>query len=196
MSEIKSVEEKELLSLLAEGSKLALEHVYVQYFGQLSYYAFKLIRDAEQARDITSDILVNTVNQPKQFKSQLHLKNYLFLAVRHACLHFLGQQKREKSFFDTLYNQAIIAESQPDLEQVRAQVVDAIYKQVELLPKGCAEIFKLVYFEGKSTNEVAEILGISTKTVLNQKKTAAKLLKSALLKKGLLILFVAVFGEL
>ncbi|MDR6568273.1 RNA polymerase sigma-70 factor, ECF subfamily [Chitinophaga ginsengisegetis] len=196
MSGIKSIEETELLSLIEKGNRRAFELVYKDYFGQLSYYAFKIIDNPEESKDIASDILVQIIARPKQFKSLSHLKNYLFLATRHACLHFLGQQKREQFTFDELHNLADEADWESDVERVRASVVSAVYEQLNALPKGCAEVFRLIYFEGKSITEVAEQLEISTKTVLNQKQTAAKLLKAALLKKGLLALFVVFFGEL
>lgn len=196
MSGIQSIEEAELLSLIEKGNKKAFELVYKDYFGQISYYAFKIIDNPEQSKDIASDILVQIIARPRHFKSLRHLKNYLFLATRHACLHFLGQQKREQSTLDELHYLADGLDWESDVEQIRASVVSAVYEQLKSLPKGCAEVFRLIYFEGKSIKEVAEQLDISTKTVLNQKQTAAKLLKAVLLQKGLLSLFVVFFGEL
>lgn len=196
MSATHLLEEQELLTLIEEGDPKALAHIYLKFFGQLSYYAFKLVNDAEAAKDIASDILVKAAERPKHFDSIPHLKNYLFLATRHASLRWLGRLKKEQRSLDALQLEGDNVDWQSDIEQVRARVVAAVYEQLHSLPRGCAEVFKLIYFEGKDTTEVAKLLGISTKTVLNQKLTAAKLLKAALLKQGLLALFVLFWGEL
>lgn len=190
------MEEKELFRLLSTGDESALEFIYLKYFTALSYYAFKLINDTEAAKDIASELLIRVAAQPKVFDSEQHLKNYLFLATRHASLRFLEQAKKEQSSYDALGQLSEVFDWQSDVEQVRTRVIAAIYEQVELLPKGCGEVFKLIFFEGRSVNEVANILKISTKTVLNQKLNAAKLLKAALLKHGLLAVFVSIWGEL
>jgi RNA polymerase sigma-70 factor (ECF subfamily) len=52
---------------------------------------------------------------------------------------------------------------------------------IETLPNKCKTIFKLIYFEDASTDEVAEKLHISPRNVLNQKRRALQLLKKKLL---------------
>ncbi|MET3879134.1 sigma-70 family RNA polymerase sigma factor [Chitinophaga sp. OAE865] len=192
----KLLEEQELLTLIENGDPKALEHIYLKFFGQLSYYAFKLVNDAEAAKDITSGILIKTAEQPKYFDSFLHLKNYLFLATRHASFRWLGQLKKEQLSLNELQLVGDDYDWQSEVEQIRARVAAAAHEQINLLPKGCAEVFRMIYFEGRDTAEVAKVLHISTKTVLNQKQTAVKLLRAALLKQGLLALFILFWGDL
>lgn len=196
MPATKLIEEQELLTLIKDGDPKALEHIYLNFFGQLSYYAFKLVNDPEAAKDIASGVLVKTAEQPKHFDSVLHLKNYLFLATRHASFRWLGQLRKEQLSLNELQLVGDDYDWQSDIEQVRARVIAAVHEQISLLPKGCAEIFRMIYFEGRDTAEVAKILRVSTKTVLNQQQTAVKLLRAALLKQGLLALFVLFWGEL
>lgn len=195
LSTNQSYNEHELLLYLAAGNKKAFEHIYTAYFGQLSYYAFKIVADPEQARDIVSNVLIKIATQQKSFKSIPHLKNYLYLATRHACLRFQSEQQKEQLSYNELQLLAEDMDASAHTDQVRADVIEAIYLQIQSLPKGCGEVFKLLYFEGKTTEEAAQILSITPKTVLNQKQTAIKLLKSALLKKGLLAVFLVMFAE-
>jgi len=185
------IEEQALLTLIQDGDPKALEHICLNFFGQLSYYAFKLVNDAAAAKDIASDILAKTVEQPKRFDTFLHLKNHLFFATRHASFRWLGQLSlNELQLMGDDYDW------QSDVEQARARVIAAVNEQINLLPKGCAEVFTMIYFEGRDTAEVAKMLRINTKTVLNQQQTAVKLLRAALLKQGLMALFVLFWGEL
>lgn len=187
--------ERELLQQMAEGDDRAFEQIYKLFFTRLSYYAFKITGDAEQSKDIASGALLRIYNPPRSFETLTHVRNYLYLATRHASLHFLEQQRREQhAYREFMY---IADEETPtiDLERIRTEIIAEIRRQLQELPKGCAAVFDLIYFQGKSVTEVANELNISSKTVLNQKQTALKLLKSILLKKGLFSLLAWLISE-
>lgn len=173
---------------MADGDGWAFEQIYKLFFSRLSYYAFKITGDAEQSKDIASEALLRIYNSSRAFGTLSHVRNYLYLATRHAALHFQGQQRRTQHVYKEFTDIADEETSAIDLEKIRAEVIAEIRRQLQELPKGCAAIFDLIYFKGKSVTEVANELNISSKTVLNQKQTAAKLLKAILLKKGLLSL--------
>ena len=66
----------------------------------------------------------------------------------------------------------------------------------------CREVFNLIYFEGKKTDEIAFQLNLSVKTVRNHKARAVDQLKTAFLKKNLsgpfylaFLLFIDGFGK-
>jgi len=65
-------------------------------------------------------------------------------------------------------------------EQLEASEVQAaIQKALAGLPERCREVFVLKRMEGLSLKEIAEKLGISTKTAENQITKALKVLKEA-----------------
>jgi RNA polymerase sigma-70 factor (ECF subfamily) len=61
-----------------------------------------------------------------------------------------------------------------------------IYEEIEKLPKKCRQVFKLAYMDGLGNEEIANLLNITYQTVKNQKVRALKILRLALLHKGLL----------
>ena len=64
---------------------------------------------------------------------------------------------------------------------IEGELLRKIYPMIETLPNKCKIIFKLIYFEDHSTDEVAQKLHISPRNVLNQKARAIQLLKKKLL---------------
>ena len=61
-----------------------------------------------------------------------------------------------------------------------------LFQEVEKLPPQCAEVFKLMFFQQLTTDQVAKQLSITTKTVLNQKGRAIQLLRKSFLQQGML----------
>ena len=54
-------------------------------------------------------------------------------------------------------------------ELLRLEVLQAIHTEIENLPGRCNEIFKQLFIEGLTTEEIGERLGISAQTVRTQK---------------------------
>jgi len=70
--------------------------------------------------------------------------------------------------------------------------------EIEQLPNRCKEIFKLIYYERRPADEIAALLGISVNTVWVQRAKAIQLIRTNLLKKGLLsvlLCFLAMNNE-
>jgi RNA polymerase sigma-70 factor (ECF subfamily) len=61
-----------------------------------------------------------------------------------------------------------------------------VENEIEQLPRRCKEIFKLIYYERKSADEIATMLDISINTVWVQRAKAIQLVRTNLLKKGML----------
>jgi RNA polymerase sigma-70 factor (family 1) len=165
----------------------AFKKVFDQFFPSLCYFAERLISDKEEAEDIVLDLFTRLWSGKRTFESVHGLKGFLYISTRNSCLNFIqSKKKRELSKKEVIYlSQNDINGSLLDRELINAQIMQDIYRQVEELPRQCRQIFKMIFFEGLTTAEIAETLGIASKTVLNQKLKAIQLLKGELLKKKL-----------
>lgn len=81
-------------------------------------------------------------------------------------------------------------------EMIRVEVLSEILREIERLPKKCREIFKLIFIEGLSTEEIARQMGIAPQTVRTQKARAIQLLKVQFLKTGRLAIWFCLFSAL
>ena len=64
--------------------------------------------------------------------------------------------------------------------------IEGLIRKIENLPDRCKEIFRLIFIDGLTTDQIGERLNISPQTVRTQKARALDLIKSELLKKNLL----------
>lgn len=180
--------ETDIIKAFTAGNDAAFEQVYKTYFKRLAYFANKMISHLEQAEDITTEALLKLWDRRKQFNNPSHVKSWLYLTVRNACINYLQESERHNRSHQEISYLTNSNEEDHDRHRIDAELINEIHQQLQTLPSQCAQVFELIYFRGKSTTETADLLQTSTKNVLNQKLKAIKLLKAALLKRGLMLL--------
>jgi RNA polymerase sigma-70 factor (ECF subfamily) len=104
------------------------------------------------------------------------------VTTRNASLNYLRHiQRKTASQSELSYLQKDKDDHDVITDMIEGELLRKIYPLIETLPNKCKTIFKLIYFEDASTDEVAEKLHITPRNVLNQKRRAIQLLKKKLL---------------
>jgi DNA-directed RNA polymerase specialized sigma subunit, sigma24 homolog len=67
--------------------------VYKLYYGQLSYFAEKLVLNRQAAEEIVVDVFIKTFRTAIPVTSLAHLKSYFFEAVKNQSLNHLKREK-------------------------------------------------------------------------------------------------------
>lgn len=177
-----------------EGDIRVFQHVFEEYFPALCYFAERLIEDREEAEDIVLDIFTRLWQRKEGFETQTNIKAFLYISVRNTCLNFLKyRQRKTEQKKELQYVTDTNASIGYDYELINTMVMQEIKKQVDELPPQCRQVFMLIFFENLSAVEVAARMGISPKTVHNQKQKAVHLIRSELLKRKLFM--VALFFQ-
>lgn len=169
-----------------------VEVIFKKYYGALCYYASHYIDDMEVVQDLVQDIFVRLIEVPQMFETSEHLRNFLYLSVRNACLNDLHKNSLKERHIKYVQETQTIAEI-PSEEILTAEVYRRLKEAVDELPGECRKILYLSYFEGQGNEQIAQQLQLSVNTVRAQKMRGKKLLK-AKLKNLLPLLFI--FPEL
>lgn len=167
--------------------RLLYNHYYNKLFRQALFY---LNNNPDYAQEVVADVFVALWQSRKILDTISNPDSYLFIALKHASARYVEKNYKTKT--------ELLIENLPDSESDNSDATDfgmldaelqIKYQQaLEKLPPRCAEIFRLVREERKKYSEVAEILGISPKTVDNQMGKAIKILYEEL-KENLFIAF-------
>lgn len=170
-----------------EGKPEAFRRVFNEHYRALCFYAIKMGLEKEEAEDIASDSFTKLWYGRAQITSEEHIKGFLITSTRNASLNLLKQKKRRSASNNELTY--LLADKEEDFfrKMVEIELLQKIHPHIEKLPKKCKAVFKQVYFEGASTEEVAANLGISTRNVLNQKARALQLLRDKILLLALVL---------
>lgn len=153
----------------------AYKELFVSFYNPLLRFAVTLVKSREQAEEVVSDVFINIWEKRKRINSIGNLKVYLFIAVKNTALNYLSRQN--KNLTDSVDEAGIEFKSiyfDPEQLMVTAEMVARIKEAIELLPPKCKLIFKLIKEEELKYRDVAEILGVSIKTVESQIAIALK----------------------
>jgi RNA polymerase sigma-70 factor (family 1) len=177
------------ISGLKSGSEKALDVVFNQFYQPLVYFAIRIIKDREEAEDIVVSTFSKLWDRKENLDNLPKVKGFLYLTTRNACIDFLRKTKKNNELQkDLLY--LIKPEAGDDFEEIRAELLGDIFKEIEKLPSLCRQVFELSVFKGLKSKEISERMHISVSNVTSQKSRAVQLLKTTILKKILSILLL------
>ncbi len=187
-----NTEELALLALIKAGNTYAFEKLFNAHYVTLCVYARKIVGNMEEARNIVQDVFVSIYDKRDRLQISTSIKSYLYKAVHNACLNHLKQLKIHNHHHDHLKYQVPLIDDQDTM--VMAELEEKVWMTVQSLPEQCRKIFEMNRFEGKKNSEIAEILGVSIRTVETQISKALKVLRENLINYlvTLLLLFIAV----
>jgi RNA polymerase sigma-70 factor (ECF subfamily) len=177
----------DLISQFNQGNSRAFTAIYNLCAPSIYYFAKQLVDDREVAEDITADTFIKLFLLHPNFDSLPNIRAFLRITTRNACLNYLRDLKsKSQQKEDLLYLLTQDQEKEFPEGQYQAELLQRIYDEIEKLPKKCRQVFKLAFVEGLGNEEIAKLLHINYQSVKNQKVRALKILRLALLNKGLL----------
>ncbi|OQP54334.1 hypothetical protein A4H97_22895 [Niastella yeongjuensis] len=160
-----------------EGKEKAFELVFRMYQPRLMAFAYRFIKDQTIGEDIINDAFIDLFKDCWRFNDEHHLKNSLYVRVRHRCLNYLTQMRRRA------YKMVELVENFPDdllkvnPDIIMVELVEAIHLAIESLPDDCKKIFKMLVFDGLEPQEVADKLNKSVSNIYMQKSIARNVLR-------------------
>lgn len=167
------------------GNKRALNYFFEIHYQRLCYFALRLTKDEEEAKDIVSNCIIKLWEKHANFQTAENIKAFLYISCRNGCLEYLRNLKRKTLAQQTYFEQLSENEDTILQEIIEAEFLQILNQEIDLLPGRSGEVFKLIYLEGKSTDEIAQTLDLSVQTVRNHKTRAIEMLKTSFLKKGI-----------
>lgn len=174
-----------------KGNKRAFSHIYNKYNSMVFYIAQKYIPHKDTALDVAAECFVKLWQKAADFESEDHIKHFLITVTRNASIDHLRAQKNKQNYSVELLEELPEVSDGNDTVKIEADAYDVLYSSIELLPKKCRSIVRLILL-GQTTDEIASRFKISPKTVRNQKARAIELLKNIVLKDLLLIIIISI----
>lgn len=182
--------EQELLRRIAKGNEQAFNEVFNRFQPGLFMLAYQLLDSQAEAEDVTADTFIKFWNARLRFTSTGEMASWLRTTVRNASLDILKHRK-----VISRKQEEILAQGGDvfSVEEVYAELLQAIYHEIEQLPQKNREVFRLRYIEGLSNEEIALQLGISNQSVRDHLARALKALRLVFMQKKNLFSFFLFF---
>lgn len=189
--------ESELLMDVKLGSRTAFEQLYNLHRLVIYDNLRRLIRDEGVVKEILQDVFLKIWERRKELEADMYFRAYLFRIARNMVIDYYRKVKREKKLVDNLQVFASEVSDQPMESVISSDEEDLLMGAIATLSPQRKRIFMLCKLEGKSYEEVSQILGVSSSTISDHIVKATRTIRDRLIcqaKTGC-ILFVPFLFE-
>lgn len=153
----------ELIDLALGGDSQAFESLVNRYYMTVYRYVFRWIAVKEDAEDITQEVFIKLANHLPTFNRRSSFSTWLYRITANCAKDFVKKNsKYHKNRTDNPGNGNVIsANPGPEAKSFHQQVLAAVHS----LPEKLKEATILVFAEGLSHKEAAQVIGCAEATV-------------------------------
>ena len=169
-----------LVSRLRNSDVKAFEILFHKYSGKLYRFSSSLLKNEEDSKEIVQEVFFRIWNKRSEINCSKSFKSFIFTISYNLIIDQLRLRLKDKKYrkflIDYFDTHSFEIKSEIDLEILNKHIELA----VEEIPKKRKQIYKLSRERGYSHKEIAQVLGISVKTVENQINLSLKHIKLCL----------------
>jgi RNA polymerase sigma-70 factor (ECF subfamily) len=187
-----SVRDKESDSILINQAKSGDDQAYEQllkkYRNSVYNLVYRMVRDAEEAEDLTQEAFIKAFNSLAQFNEEYAFSTWLYKIATNNCIDFFRKRKLQTLSLDKpiqykdseLHHEIPDPELNPEKNILATERSSIIREAIETLPEKYYTAIVLRHTEEKSYEEIAEILKLPIGTVKARIFRAREMLNKAL----------------
>lgn len=155
-------------------------------FPRLCKYSLKIVGNREDAEDVAIDRLHECFRKAHKKNSYAHLVGQLFIATRNKSINDWRDGKLRRRRIDST-DLDEMADNATLNEIMRYEIEEDLREHLSDETEMNLAVAQMAFAEGMSNQEIAELLGITEKSVRDRKSRMRPGLKDAFLKGGLFI---------
>ena len=180
-------EEIKCIKAFAQGDTRAFELLFLHYQPKLVAFIDGFIKDNEEARDMSQDIFLRLWEKREGCGEIKSFKAFLFKTAKFAIYNYFDHQLVNSKFVEQMLF-APVETTSADESLFAQELQELIDYTVKKMPEQRRRVFEMSRNEGLSNDEIAQLLGISKRTVENHITTALATLRK------ITVLAIVLFG--
>lgn len=165
---------------IQKGDERAFEILFKKYYLPLTRFAWRYVHSKAIAEELVQELFAILWESRKGWKNGKSIRSYLYKSIRNLCLNYLKHQKVKEKYDRQWMDQKEHPEIEYREPYREQQIRTAIAKAIEELPSRSKMTYKLHRFDGLTYEEIADVMGVSVKTVESQMTRTLKNLRERL----------------
>jgi RNA polymerase sigma-70 factor (ECF subfamily) len=153
-----------LIERIANRDQLAMRTLFARYRVALYRWLLRLVSDTATAEDLLSEVFLDVWRHAAVFEGRSSVSTWLLAIARNKAIS-ARRRRPDVELNDELTSTLADPADDPELMLEKKDREEVLRRSVAQLSQGHAEIIDLVYYHGKSVNEVAEVMGLNAATV-------------------------------
>lgn len=155
------------------------------YYPQLCGFAAGYVKSKDAGREVVQNVFLKIWERRGRLQVHTSFKSYLYRAVRNQALDRLKKARRRAEFIGEMQVDRMPRNGRTERrtaadEMRHKELTDAIWRAVDELPERRKTTFILHRQHDLTYAEIAEVMGVTRKTVENQMGRALKTLRQLL----------------
>lgn len=189
--------EKELVSQLSTGSEWAFEQLYHHYSPGLASKLLRITKSEQYTGDILQEVFLKIWHGRGNLEPDKSFPAYLNTIVEHLAIDYFRKAARDRQLMASIKNAAIAAYDSIEESLYRKENAELLHSLIKSLPPQRRQVFHLVKIEGRSYDEVGQLLNVSSSTISDHIVKATKQIRERLLRHpdyaiGLLTVYLCI----
>ena len=175
--------EEEWIAGVQEGNERAFEQMFDAFYERLCAFAAGIVGSRDEARQVVHDVFLKIWQRREEWAVRRSLKAYLYQATRNQALNYAERSDRRQAVEQTMEdsNKPVRRTKHTAEDQFRqTELAESIWAAIDRLPERRRTAFILHRQHDMTYSDVAEVMGISKKTVEHQMGHALKTLRDEL----------------
>ena len=155
---------EELVQSIAAGDKFAMQILFIRHRDRINRFIQRFTRDECLAEDALSELFLDVWRKAGSFEGECQVATWLLAIARNKTLALLRQRKFV-AFDQTEAGLIEDPTDNPESALDKKSHSTLLQKCLKVLSPNHRQIIDLVYYQSKSIQEAAEVIGIPLNTV-------------------------------
>jgi RNA polymerase sigma-70 factor (ECF subfamily) len=184
----------ELVNRLRSGDIESFNLIYEKYAGKLYSFGLKYLKSTDESEELVQSVFVKLWENYRELKTDTSFKSYLFTIAYNDMCKIFRKRKYDRKFIDDILTSDFQFSYSLDENIDQKSILTQVQKIIDLLPERQRTIFIKSKFEGKSTREISEELGLTPGSIDNYISKSLKFIRLRIRYENLSIaLFFTLF---
>lgn len=191
--------QKTLLIRLKKGNEVAFNEIYEAYSKPMYLKILRMVRDNDTADELLQELFIKLWDGREKIDPEKSFQSFMFTVTRNLVYNYFRKVASDNSMIEQLLLRGTAYYLNAEEILLNKEASALLTNAIEQLSPQRKLVFELCKLEGKSYEEVSQILGISVPTVNSHMTKSLQSIKSYLLKHqdtGLLLFSTCLAADL